>query len=142
MTNLVVDSSVAVKWFSPEPYSTEAREILDQYRNGLISFLAPDLINAEFGNIIWKKHVYQGLAASDAQSIVNDFRALQFTFVPGAMLLDDAYRLAVKHQRTVYDSIYLALSLREGCRFVTADERFVNAIGSLFPNIVWVANWT
>ncbi|HEV7797248.1 MAG TPA: type II toxin-antitoxin system VapC family toxin [Pyrinomonadaceae bacterium] len=141
MPQLVVDSSVAVKWFIVEPYSTEARTILDQYQNGSISFLAPDLINAEFGNIIWKKHVFQGLAASDAQSIVDDFRALPFTFVPTARLLDDAYKFAVKNHRTVYDSLYLALSLREGCQFVTADEKFVNAIGSSFPNIVWIANW-
>jgi predicted nucleic acid-binding protein len=142
MPHLVVDSSVAVKWFLPEPYSTEARKILDEYRNGLISFLAPDLINAEFGNIIWKKHVFQGLAASDAQSIMDDFRALPLTFVPTATLLDDAYKLAVQHRRTVYDSLYLALSLREGCCFVTADERFVNALGASFPGIVWIANWT
>jgi predicted nucleic acid-binding protein len=141
MPQLVVDSSVAVKWFIVEPYSTEARTILDQYQNGSISFLAPDLINAEFGNIIWKKHVFQGLAASDAQSIVDDFRALPFNFVPTARLLDDAYKFAVKNHRTVYDSLYLALSLREGCQFVTADEKFVNAIGSSFPNIVWIANW-
>ncbi|MDQ3650004.1 MAG: type II toxin-antitoxin system VapC family toxin [Acidobacteriota bacterium] len=142
MTNLVVDSSVAVKWFVVEPYSIEAQKILDEYRNGSISFLAPDLINAEFGNIIWKKHIFQGLAESDAQSIVDDFRALRFTFVPTATLLADAYKLAVKYQRTVYDSLYLALSLREGCQFVTADERFVNVIGSSFLNIVWVSNWT
>lgn len=141
MRHLVVDSSVAVKWFVVEPYSTEARQILDQYLQGSISFLAPDLINAEFGNIIWKKHVFQGLAASDAQSIVDDFPALPFTFVPTATLLEDAYKLAVKHQRTVYDSLYLALSLREDCQFVTADEKFVNAIASSFPSIVWIANW-
>jgi predicted nucleic acid-binding protein len=142
MPHLVVDSSVAVKWFVVEPYSAEARKILDQYRTGSISFLAPDLINAEFGNVIWKKHLFQGLAASDAQSIVDDFRALPFTFVPTATLLGDAYKLAVKHQRTVYDSLYLALSLRESCQFVTADERFVNAIGSSFTSIVSLANWT
>jgi predicted nucleic acid-binding protein len=142
MPHLVIDSSVAVKWFVVEPYSTEALKILDQYRNGSVSFLAPDLINAEFGNIIWKKHVFQGLDASDAESIVDDFRALPFIFVPTATLLEDAYRLAVRHQRTVYDSLYLALSLREGCQFVTADEKLVNAIGSSFPSILWIANWT
>ncbi|HEV7472937.1 MAG TPA: type II toxin-antitoxin system VapC family toxin [Pyrinomonadaceae bacterium] len=142
MPHLVIDSSVAVKWFVVEPYSTEALKILDQYRNGSTSFLAPDLINAEFGNIIWKKHLFQGLAESDAQTIVDDFCALPFTFVPTTRLLEDAYKLAVKHQRTVYDSLYLALSLREGCEFVTADERLVNAIGSSFPSIVSLANWT
>ena len=60
MDNLVVDGSVAVKWFVVEPYSNEARRILDAYQNGTFSFLAPDLINAEIGNIIWKKHNLQG----------------------------------------------------------------------------------
>lgn len=141
MTDLVIDSSVAVKWFVVETYSAEAQKILGEYQNGSISFLAPDLINAEFGNIIWKKHTFQGLAASDAQSIVNEFRALHFTFTPTATLLEDAYKLAVKHGRTVYDSLYLALSLREGCQFVTADEKFINAVGSSFPNLIWLANW-
>jgi predicted nucleic acid-binding protein len=31
--------------------------------------------------------------------------------------------------RTVYDSLYIALSMHEGCRFVTADERLVNGLG-------------
>lgn len=141
MADLVIDSSVAVKWFVVEPYSTEARRILDDYQNGTTSFLAPDLINAEFGNVIWKKQIFQGLDAADAQDIINKFRALHFTFTPTAALLDDAYKIAVRHRRTVYDALYLALSLREGCQFVTADEKFVNAVSASFPNVVWLATW-
>jgi predicted nucleic acid-binding protein len=141
MADLVVDSSVAVKWFVVEPYSAEARRILNDYQNGTISFLAPDLINAEFGNVIWKKQVLQGLDAADAQDIINKFRALHFTLTSIAALLNDAYKIAVKHRRTVYDSLYLALSLREGCQYVTADEKFVNAVSASFPNIIWLANW-
>jgi len=142
MADLVVDSSVAVKWFVVEPYSADARRILDGYLDGSISFLAPDLINAEFGNIIWKKHIYQGLDAVDAQNIIDAFRLLRFPITPAAALLDDAYKLAVAHRRTVYDSLYLALSLRAGCQFVTADEKLVNAVGKSFPDLVWLANWT
>ena len=141
MDALVVDSSVAVKWFVVEPYSAEARRILDAYQNGTLSFLAPDLINAEFGNIIWKKHLLQGLAASDAQDILDKFRQLQFKLTPTAELLEDAYKIAVTHRRTVYDALYLALSVRENCRFVTADEKLVNAVGAAFPNLIWLGNW-
>jgi predicted nucleic acid-binding protein len=141
MDNLVVDSSVAVKWFVVEPYSTEARRILDAYQNGLFSFLAPDLINVEFGNIIWKKHLFQGLAASDAEDMLDRFQQLQFTFTATTELLEDAYKIAVAHRRTVYDALYLALGVRENCRVVTADEKLVNAVGSNFPNLVWIANW-
>jgi len=141
MDILVIDSSVAVKWFVVEPYSAEARRILDAYQNGLLSFLAPDLINAEVGNIIWKKHAFQGLDASDAQDVVDEFRRLQFTFTPTAELLEDAYKIAVAHRRTVYDALYLALGVREKCRVVTADEKLVNAVGATFPQLIWLANW-
>ncbi|HEV3470640.1 MAG TPA: type II toxin-antitoxin system VapC family toxin [Pyrinomonadaceae bacterium] len=141
MDNLVVDSSVAVKWFVVEPYSTEARRILDAYQNGSLSFLAPDLINAEFGNVVWKKHLFQGLEATDAQDVLDKFRRLQFEFTPTAELLEDAYKIAVTHRRTVYDALYLALSVRENCRVVTADERLVNALAAAFPNLLWLANW-
>jgi excisionase family DNA binding protein len=141
MAKLVVDSSVAVKWFIPEPYSAQARHILDGYHDGTLSFLAPDLLNAEFGNILWKKHAFQGLGADDARDILTAFRALQFTFVPTESLLRDAFRISLSHRRTVYDSLYVALSVREGCQLVTADEKLANAISTTFPNVVWVADW-
>jgi predicted nucleic acid-binding protein len=142
MSDLVVESSVAVKWFLTEPYSTEARRILGEYEKGAMSLLAPDLINAEVGNVIWKKQAFQGLAAADAQDIVIAFRRLALTLTPTADLLEDAFRLVATHQRSVYDALYLALSLRIGCQCVTADERLCNSVGSAFPNLLWLANWS
>jgi predicted nucleic acid-binding protein len=141
MTKLVVDSSVALKWFFAEPYSADARRVLDGYQNGALSFIAPDLLNAEFGNVVWKRHAFQGLDAADARDVLNAFRALQFNFVPAGSLIEDAFRIASSYRRTVYDSLYVALSVREGCQMMTADEKLVNAVGTSFPNLVWVANW-
>src|SRR6266480_56613 len=128
MDPVIVDSSVAVKWFVNEVLSTEAHRVLSEYQAGSISLLAPDLINAELGNIVWKKQRFQGLLAADGEAIVRAFRALPFTFVSTAELLEDAYRLAVSHGRSVYDALYLALTIRENCRFVTADEKLVNSL--------------
>src|SRR5579884_1513557 len=118
MEYLVVDSSVAIKWFVNEPHSAEARRILNGYHAGTLGFLAPDLIYAEVGNIIWKKQRFQGLAVPDGQLILDTFRTYAFTLTPTSVLLGDAYQLAVSHQRTVYDAMYLALSLRENRRMV------------------------
>jgi predicted nucleic acid-binding protein len=142
MEDVVVDSSVAVKWFVVEPYSAEARSILDGYRSGEVTLLAPDLIYAEFGNIIWKKHQFQGLAERDAALIIGAFQKLTLSLTSSAVLLEQAYHLAVTHHRTVYDAMYLALSLRERCRYVTADEKLVNSVGTAFPNAIWIGNWT
>jgi predicted nucleic acid-binding protein len=142
MTKLVIDTSVAVKWFVVEQHSTEARSILDQYQNGTLSFLAPDLFVAEFYNVIGKKYARGVLDATDAQSILDAFRCLNFDLSPMIDLLDDAFRIAMKHRRSVYDSIFIALSIRESCQCVTADEKVANAVGSSFSNLVWLPNWT
>lgn len=142
MTKLVVDASVVIKWFLPEPLSVEARAILDDYEAGTLSLSAPDLLNAEVGNIVWKKHRFQGLGDDDANAIIENFRKLTIEFTPTAEVLADAYNLAVTHQCTVYDSLYLALSIREACQFVTADERLVNAVKSALPAVTWLANWS
>ena len=139
---LVVDSSVAIKWSVVEPLVTEATAILHAYQAGTLMLLAPDLIYAELGNIVWKKQMLQGLAAADAQRIIADILSLRLATTPSAELLTDGHRLAVAYGRTVYDALYLALSLRRGCSFVTADERLVKAVARMMPQVVWLGQWT
>lgn len=141
LVRVVVDSSVVIKWFTTEPFTEQARRILDDYRDGALSLLAPDLLFAEVGNIIWKKQRLQGLTNADAEAIINGVLLLRLQVTPCASLLTAAHQIAVAHGRTVYDAIYLALSLREQCPFVTADERLVNTVGSAFPMVTWLANW-
>ncbi len=56
-------------------------------------------------------------------------RFLDLTVHPMAPLLEGAYDLAVGPERlTVYDSCYLALARALGCRLVTADRAFYDAL--------------
>jgi len=141
MAFVVVDSSVVIKWLVPEPYSTEARRLLNDYQAGTLTLLAPDLLPAEVGNIIWKKQRFQGMAAADAQIILDAFRALTFTLTSASVLLAEAYAIAVAHQCSVYDALYVALSVREQCHLVTADQKLIAALGTTFPQVIWVAQW-
>jgi predicted nucleic acid-binding protein len=142
MDRVVIDSSVAIKWFVPEANSADARKLLDGFQAGTLELLAPDLLNAEIGNIVWKKQVLRGeLSAADAQLVLDNYRALKLPLTPTADLLDAAFRLAVAHQRTVYDCLYVALSIRENCPFVTSDERLVNAVSAAIPGVIWLPHW-
>ena len=141
MSQLVIDSSVVIKWFVVEPYSMEARQILNDYQAGILTLLAPDLLNAEIGNIVWKKHFLQGMTEADAQLIVDTFRTVTIVQTPTAVLLERAYRLAIANRRTVYDMLYVALSVQVACNFVTADEKLFNAIHTAIPNTIWLGNW-
>jgi predicted nucleic acid-binding protein len=141
MKNLVVDSSVSVKWFVAEDDSPKALQILKDYRIETLSFNAPDLIYAEFGNIIWKKQIFQNLDSKDAKFAIQEFKKISFILTPITLLFDDAYNLAVEYKRTFYDSLYLALSVRENCELVTADEKFYNAVRANFPKIILLSDW-
>ncbi len=103
--------------------------------------LAPDLLYAEVGNVVWKKHRIQDITADEAQEIIKDFQALMFEITSTADLLEEAYRIATAQQRTVYDALYIALSVREQCQFVIADEKLVNAVKNAYTDVVWLAKW-
>ncbi len=141
MTEIVVDSSVAVKWFVAEEDSEQAILVLSEYQHKKISLLAPSLIYAEYGNIIWKKQVFNNLDLQEAEFAIREFRNISFTLTPTTSLFDDAYKIAVKYKRTFYDSLYLALSVKENCGFMTADEKFYNAVKQDFPKMILLANW-
>lgn len=55
-------------------------------------------------------------------------------------LLTPAFELAVKLDRSVYDSLYLAVAVAEECAMVTADAKFhsVLAASPLANHVRWV----
>ena len=124
MTPFVVDASVAAKWFFPEEQSKLAIRLLD----GKHHLLAPDLFHVEFGNIAWKYHRRELLSADEIAEIIQQFLSLPVEIHPSESFVSLAVELAMTTGRTVYDSLYLALAIQQDAVFVTADERFSNAI--------------
>jgi predicted nucleic acid-binding protein len=131
---LVVDASVAIKWYVPEPGSAEAQAILESDR----LLLAPDLLVAEIGNILWKR-VQRGLnARTDVEEIARTFLAeSRVHLVPSAGLMFRALEIANTYGATVYDALYVALAEGDGIVVVTADERLANRLAAtpLAPHV-------
>ena len=136
MRKAVVDASVAVKWFVPEIHSEAAVRLLDAE----IALYAPDLISPEFGNILWKKVRRREIGRDEADEIMIAFARLPFEVRPSAVLLPSAFELAIELDRTVYDSLYLALAVAEECAVITADAKLHAAIvaSGLAPHVQWV----
>jgi predicted nucleic acid-binding protein len=124
MKRVVVDTSVAVKWFIPEIHSTAAVRLLDPD----IIISAPDLIGPELGNTLWKKVRRQEITPDEATKILNAFSRSGVEIYPSGALLVSALELATALDRTVYDSLYLALAVAQDAVLVTADHRFHSAV--------------
>lgn len=136
MKSLVIDASVAIKWFVPEVHSIAASQIFSMNTQ----LLVPDLIFAEVGSILWKKVRLKELMPDDAAEILNDFKRLPFDTYENEHLIHTAWFIAIKHQCTVYDSLYVALANSEKAVFVTADRRLYNTLQTtaLNKHLLWV----
>jgi predicted nucleic acid-binding protein len=143
VTTFVIDASVAVKWFLPssqEQYSENAFALLKRYVAGQVRFVVPDLFWAEFGNICWKA-VRQGRwSQKDAHTAISGTKRRNFPTVSTLVLLEDAIAIATAFDRSVYDSLYIALALTMKSEFVTADERLANAVAARLP-VKWIGLW-
>ena len=121
----VLDSSVAVKWVLAEKDSDRARHLRDGYRQGQHALIAPDWFVAGVANVLGKaaarKTITVAEAAQGYADILNDAPVLHQSRV----FVDAAFQLALKHQRAVYDCLYLALAFDQKCDLVTADDSLV-----------------
>ncbi|HEY2325680.1 MAG TPA: type II toxin-antitoxin system VapC family toxin [Thermoanaerobaculia bacterium] len=138
MRKVVVDASVAAKWFVPEVHSDAAQRLLDPS----MVLCAPDLIVPEVGNTIWKKVRRGEITSAEAREILGAFAAVPLELRSSSALLVPAFEIAAALDRSVYDSLYLALAIAEGCVMVTADARFHSVLAAtpFAAHVQWVAD--
>lgn len=133
----VIDASVTVKWFIPEPESDRAASLLADYRARRAGLIAPDLLVAEVGNALWKRSVLRGeIAFSDAQAMYRDFIDLGIPLRPSSALAERALAIAAEHRHSLYDALYVALALERKCELISADQTFVAKLRCTFPLIL------
>lgn len=135
--NVVVDASVLVKWYVTEEDSAQAEHLIDRR----FELHAPELFLPEFGNILWKKCRNDDLDEETAKSAIKSVRSRDIVFHSNDGLLSAAFLGARETGQSVYDWMYLALSISLDCKFITADRKFFLGIrNTRFKNrFVWVA---
>jgi predicted nucleic acid-binding protein len=121
---LVVDASVAVKWYTPEIRHDEAKKLLDLTD----TLIAPELIVSEVTNAAWAKarrgEITEDVAKLIAAWIGSGTPALR----PAAKLNARALAIALILRHPVYDCLYLACAELESALPVTDDCRFLQIL--------------
>jgi predicted nucleic acid-binding protein len=108
---------------------------------GKLSLVVPTLFDYEITNALEVAITKGRITEPDAQSALADFRLLSFERVEFILFQDVAFGLAIKHNRTVYDSAYLALAQSRGVWFFTGDKRLFNAINNSQNWIKWIGDY-
>ena len=121
---MVVDASVAIKWFVLEAQHDEARDLL--FRQAILR--APDLLMIEMANLAWKKAIRKEISHAQAARIVTSIRKMGFRIEPWNSLSDRALEIALALAHPAYDCFYLACAEKYDLPLVTADQRLLNAV--------------
>lgn len=142
MSSYILDASVAAKWFLPaanETYVEQAIGILDGYASARIQLLVPDLFWSEIGNIFWKAARLGRMSVKSAREGIASLAAQNIPTSPSLPFLMSAFDIAAAFNRTVYDSIYVALAVTRDRTLVTADERLATSLSAYFP-VRWLGS--
>ncbi len=136
----MLDASVGFKWCLPaatEPLGPEAVELLNAFLRSEVEFWVPDLFWIEIGNALWKLFRKGRIALSSAEAEFSKLRDLEIQTRASLGLMPEALQIAGLHDRSVYDSVYVAMARELGVDLVTADEKLANATAAYLP-VKWL----
>jgi predicted nucleic acid-binding protein len=140
LRSIVLDASVGAKWiplFSHEPLVAKAIDFHDRWNAGALHIWIPDFFWIEIASILWKS-VRRGVTgATEAETALTDLQAQGLSMVSTAALVNKALTIGIKHGRSVYDCLYVALADSSNSELITADEKLANALASHYP-IKWL----
>jgi predicted nucleic acid-binding protein len=123
---IVVDASVALKWFIKGEGSAQASTLL----TGPHMLIAPDLIVAEVANAGWKA-IRTGCMLPEQHDQAAARLPLAFdSLVPLASLTPRAVTISQALNHPVYDCFHLDLAEERGATLVTADRRLLARLAS------------
>ena len=142
MKTFVVDASVAAKWWLPrvqEELVTQAENLAQSHLRGFLLLAVPDLFWGELANVFWKAARTGKILPAEAIAGLNKMMGLSLASHPTSDLASNALEIALRYDRTVYDSLYVALALKLGTDLITADQRLANALAAHLP-VKWLGS--
>jgi predicted nucleic acid-binding protein len=118
---VVIDTSVAFKWFDRAEYGADAAvELLREHKRDETALIAPAHLPLEVVNAI----VSRRTPMSDAEAAIRFLAAADLLIAPvDDILLLDSLRIAHKEHLALYDAVFIALAARLDAELVTADRR-------------------
>lgn len=121
MDQVVVDTSVAVKWFLDEEDSDKALNLLNKIKDRSVLAVFPSIIFLELENAVY----FSGLPTGEKlQTAIFDlFNLKQEIITPDIFLLNKMASLMVEFDLAAYDALFLALAESRQIPLITADKK-------------------
>ncbi len=140
---VVVDTSLVVKWLIEESDSDKANQLARLWVRNNVEPVAPYLLPIEVANVLYQRVRRSQLSSEFAGLRMDDFFDYGLQFIQPVGLHRRAIELATQSQQgAAYDAHCLALAELLGCEYWTADERFYNAVSPAYPQVRLLSTFT
>lgn len=121
MEKVVIDTSVAVKWFIKESGSQKAVKLLEDYKDKRIKILVPQIISLELVNALYFAARFEGKILKEA---LKSFYRLNLSLAPlNELFLQESSLFMQKFNIGIYDALFIALAEKEKIPLITADKK-------------------
>jgi len=115
----VLDASVIVKWFSKEELSDVAINLRDKHINREINIVITEITFNEVLNAL----KYKKKSQEELKKVNEYLWNTQLTIIKTTKeILNKTIELSIKHNLTIYDSLYLSIAEIYDCPLITADS--------------------
>ena len=122
MAEIVVDTSVVVKWYIPERHHKQARLLRDAYLDGTFDLVAPALMPFEAINALKYSGHYDGDRLEEASKSLPKYGIDLVPFNKTGPVAEIATNLDIP----IYDAAYIALAQKLDTKAYTADRNLLN----------------
>lgn len=139
---VVIDASVALKWrLRDEEATQQADALLEDFLAGKLELLTPTLFDYEIANGLRVAVTRERPSAQDAAVALADFAQYAIVRYDFSGIASRTFQLSGEHQRSAYDSAYMALAQAQGVWFITGDRRLFNAVGQTLAWVKWLGDY-
>ena len=116
---LVVDTSVALKWYLNEDKSDKAQKLYQQIKFGECFVIAPEYILIEMSNVLLKRYK---LPVKEINDIISDILSIGIEFIEQKIFnYQHLISYASKHKLSIYDTLFLETCFVSNFKLITAD---------------------
>jgi len=133
---IIVDASVAVKWYVPEPGEEAAKNLLADPRHEL---LAPALIRIEVIAAILKAYREARVPEMRAKAAIAEWQQTLddgiVHLVPDEEVLGVAVDISFQSQHPLQDCLYLAVARTMKAELITADDKMFKRGGKAIAGV-------
>lgn len=136
---VVVDTSVLVKWFVHEDFSSEALTLTDALLDERVRGAAPDIAVVELGNAL--RYKFPAAEVERVTAAIRSVAAIGLKVIastPG--IVAESVRLAYAYELAVYGAVFVALSRDLGYPLVTADDELLARTAKL-GTVIHIRDW-